>query len=394
MQVHTRLCTRARLPIVSSQTSFPAPSEKVQGALAEVLFYWESAASLAEDQAIAGNGLAFRANSGPFITQRDERQAKPQMKYGIQHPSFTYDGGTEAVETLSTLSRTGEDLGFDSFWVMDHLHQIPSIGDQAEPMFEGWTTISVLAGLTSRIRLGTLVTGNSYRHPSVLAKIGASLDVLSKGRLFFGIGAAWNEVEADAYGIPFPPTAERLARLDEAVRIVRRMWTEEKANFSGKYYRLDGAICNPKPIQRPTPSILIGGGGEKVTLKIVAKHGDACNLFGSPETVKMKLAVLRKHCVRVGRDYDSILKSKLTRVLISEDEEEIRRKTAEFSARMRPGTQLRDSLIFGTPEQVQRQIDEFSEAGIQYLIVSFPGPDELRSLKLFGKTIIRKTEGS
>jgi len=312
------------------------------------------------------------------------------MKFGIQHPNFSYDGeGSKIIDTLSTLARSAEDLGFDSFWVMDHFHQIMNVGKQEEPMFEGWTTISVLAGLTSKIKLGTLVTGNSYRHPSVLAKIGATLDILSKGRLFFGIGAAWNDVEARAYGIPFPPTRERLARLEEAVQIVRKMWTENQASFDGKYYKVENAICNPKPIQKPTPKILIGGSGEKFLLRTVARYGDACNIFGSPETVKKKLTVLRKHCEEAGRDYDSILKTKLSRVLISEDEEEIDRKVTEMSKIMPPGM-LREALIYGTPPQVQQQINEFSDAGIQYLITSFSGPNELNSLRLFGETVLPK----
>ena len=160
------------------------------------------------------------------------------MKFGIQHPNFSYDGeGAKIIDTLTILSDTAEDLKFDSFWMMDHFQQIMSVGRPEEPMLEGWTTISVLAGVTSEIRLGTLVTGNSYRHPSVLAKIGATVDVLSKGRLFFGIGAAWNDAKARAYGVPFPPTKERLERLDEAVQVIRKMWTEDRANFDGKYGR-------------------------------------------------------------------------------------------------------------------------------------------------------------
>jgi len=312
------------------------------------------------------------------------------MKFGIQHPNFSYDGeGAKIIDTLSILINTAEDLKFDSFWVMDHFHQIMNVGKQEEPMLEGWTTTSVLAGMTSKIRLGTLVTGNSYRHPSVLAKIGATLDVLSKGRLFFGIGAAWKDVEARAYGIPFPSTRERLARLDEAVQVIRKMWTEDQANFDGKYYKLENAICNPKPIQKPTPKILIGGTGEKFLLRTVAKYGDACNLFGSPETVRRKLAVLREHCSAVGRDYDSILKTELTRVLISKDEEEVNQKVAEMS-KMMPAGMLKEAMIYGTPNQVQDQIEEFADAGIEYLITSFSCPNELQSLMLFGELVLPK----
>jgi F420-dependent oxidoreductase-like protein len=312
------------------------------------------------------------------------------MQFGIQHPNFSYDGeGTKTIDTLSTLARTAESLGFDSFWVMDHFHQIAFVGSQAEPMLEGWTTISVLAGMTSKIKLGTLVTGNSYRYPSIVAKMGATLDVLSKGRLFLGIGAAWNDLEARAYGITFPPTGERLARLEESVQIIRKMWTEDEVTFDGKYYKLEKALCNPKPIQKPTPKILIGGSGEKVTLKIVAKYGDACNLFGSAETVKHKLAALRKHCEEVGRDYDSILKTKLAQVMIGEDEAQIKGTVSQMEKGMPPGM-LREMVIYGTPDQVQKQVTELADAGIQYLIMGFSGPNELQSLRLFGETVLPK----
>ena len=235
------------------------------------------------------------------------------MKFGLQHPNYNFDydrrDASQIIDSLKNLATKAENLGFDSFWVMDHFHQIPSVGKTEDPMLEGWTTISVLAGITSKIRLGTLVTGVTYRHPSVLAKMAATLDVLSKGRLFMGIGAAWNQEESLAYGIPFFPNKERLVRLEEAIQIIRKMWTEEEpaASFNGKYYQINNAYCNPKPIQKPSPPIMVGGSGERYTLKIVAKYADACNLFGSVETVKRKLSVLNEHCKSVGRDYDSIL---------------------------------------------------------------------------------------
>jgi F420-dependent oxidoreductase-like protein len=311
------------------------------------------------------------------------------MKFGIQHPSFSNDGqSSQMVDSLSSLARSAEQLGFDSFWVMDHFHQIQYVGNPEEPMLEGWTTISVLAALTPKIRLGTLVTGNIYRHPALLAKIGATLDVLSKGRLIMGIGAGWNEEESKAYSIPFPSTRERLARLDEAVQVIKKMWTEERANFNGKYYHIENALCNPKPIQKPHPMILIGGSGEKYLLKTVAKYGDACNLFGSPETVKQKLEVLRDHCKTVGRDYNSILKTKLTRVMISEDEQIIKAAVERFSKMLPPERPLTEFMVYGTPEQVKKQVREFSDAGVQYLITSYSGPNEAGSIKLFGEKVL------
>ena len=218
-------------------------------------------------------------------------------------------------------------------------------------MLEGWTTISILAGITSKIKLGTLVTGIIYRHPSVLAKMGATLDVLSRGRLFMGIGAAWNQEESLAYGIPFPMNKERLLRLEEAIQIVRKMWTEEEhaATFNGKYYQINNAYCNPKPIQKPSPPIMIGGGGERYTLKMVAKNADACNLFGSAEPVKRKLSILREHCKSVGRDYDSILKTNLGFIVIDNDKEKVEKRVQQISKVM-PEELVREFMIQGTPE--------------------------------------------
>jgi alkanesulfonate monooxygenase SsuD/methylene tetrahydromethanopterin reductase-like flavin-dependent oxidoreductase (luciferase family) len=254
-------------------------------------------------------------------------------------------------------------------------------------MLEGWTTLSVLAGITTKIKLGTLVTGIIYRYPSVLAKIGATLDVLSKGRLFMGIGASYFEGEASTGS--FPSNQERLLRLEEAIQIIRKMWTEEPtASFNGKYYQIRDAYCNPKPIQKPSPPILVGGSGERKTLKIVAKYADACNLFGSAETIKRKLNILKEHCKSVGRDYDSILKTTLG-VIIIDDDKEIAKKRVQQITRM-PEEQIREFAIYGAPEDVSRQIKLLEEVGIQYLIVDLDPSRELEALDTFVNNIIRK----
>src|SRR6476660_1884587 len=219
-------------------------------------------------------------------------------------------------------------------------------------MLEGWTVLSMLAGITTKIKLGTLVTGIIYRYPSVLAKIASTLDLLSKGRLFMGLGAAWNEQESLAYGINFPSNQERLLRLEETIQIIRKMWTEEPcASFNGKYFQIINAYCNPKPIQKPSPPILVGGSGERKTLRVVAKYADACNLFGSSETVRKKLSVLNEHCKSVGRDYDSILKTKLGIVIIDDDKESAKNRLQETFRGM-PEDQIREFAIYGTPEDV------------------------------------------
>ncbi|MDW3645332.1 MAG: LLM class F420-dependent oxidoreductase, partial [Nitrososphaeraceae archaeon] len=316
------------------------------------------------------------------------------LQFGLQKPIFTFDyrgnDTSQIIDSLKKLATTAENNGFDSFWVMDHFHQIPMIGKVEEPMLESWTTLSVVAGLTTKIKLGTLVTGIMYRYPAILAKVAATLDVLSKGRLFMGIGAAWNEEESNAYGIHFPAASERMSRLEEAIQIIRKMWTEEpSASFNGIYYQIRNAYCNPKPIQKPSPPILVGGSGERKTLKIVAKYADACNLFGSAETVKRKLNILKEHCKSVGRDYNSILKTKLS-IIVVEDEKQTSEKKIEQIFKGMPEEQIREFAIHGTPEEVIRQIESFEQVGIQYLIVDLDPTRELEALDVFANKIIKK----
>jgi F420-dependent oxidoreductase-like protein len=316
------------------------------------------------------------------------------MQFGLQHPSFSfdYDGQdiTQIVDSLKNLVTKAESSGFDSFWVMDHFHQIQFVGKPEEPMLEGWTVISVLAGITTKIKLGTLVTGVIYRYPSVLAKVAATLDVLSKGRLFMGIGAAWNEQESSAYGISYPSNQERMLRLEEAILIIRKMWTEEpSASFNGKFYQIHNAYCNPKPIQKPSPPILVGGSGERKTLKIVAKYADACNLFGSIETVRKKLNILKEHCKSVGKDYDSILKTKLGAIVV-DDSKEIAKSRVQQTFGGMPEEQINEFVIYGTPEDVSRHVELLEQVGIQYLIVDLEPSRELQALDTFANKVIKK----
>src|SRR5215467_1446572 len=316
------------------------------------------------------------------------------MKFGLQHPNFSFDykdgETTQIVKSLKDLILLAEEVGFDSFWVMDHFHQIKFVGNPDEPMLESWTTIATLAGVTTKIKLGTLVTGIVYRHPAILAKIGATLDVLSKGRLFMGIGAAWNQEESFAYGIPFPPTKERLLRLEEVIQIIVKMWAKSTATFNGKFYQIRDAYCNPKPIQKPHPPIMIGGGGERNTLRIVAKYANACNLFGSIETIERKLNVLKEHCNNVGRDYDSILKTKLGIVLIDNDRDVLNKKLGELFKGM-PKEQVREFVISGTKEEVLIEIELFENVGIEYIIVNLDQYREKTQVELFADKIIKKS---
>ena len=261
--------------------------------------------------------------------------------------------------------------------------QIPYVGKIDEPMLEGWTTISALASVTQKLKLGTLVTGNIYRNPALLAKMGATVDVLSSGRLFMGVGAGWFETEAEAYGIPFYTIPDRLKRLEEALQIIKGMWIEDCFSFDGKYYKISNVMCNPKPIQKPYPPILIGGGGEKMTLKLVAKYSNACNLFGGPPTVRHKLEKLREHCKMVGRDFDEILITKLGRLIVGENEKEVAAMVQRDRRPNMSDEMYNETVTYGTPEQVTEKIQELIDAGIQYLIFNLGYQDEERILKVF-----------
>jgi F420-dependent oxidoreductase-like protein len=243
------------------------------------------------------------------------------MKFGLQIPYFTWPGGPrELGSTLGAIARTAEDAGYDSIWLMDHFFQIPPVGPAELDMLEAYTALGYIAAQTRTATLGTMVTGVTYRHPGVLVKQVTTLDVLSGGRAWLGVGAAWFEREHLGLGVPFPPLRERFERLEEALQIANQMWGENYGPFEGKHYRLAETLNVPRPVQRPRPRILIGGGGEKKTLRLVAKYADACNIAAqSPEFIRSKLAILRQHCEAVGRDYGSIEKTVITRIDVGQD---------------------------------------------------------------------------
>lgn len=233
------------------------------------------------------------------------------MKIGIQLPSFNYPGGAGAIgPTLADIGREVDAAGFTSLWVMDHFFQIEGVGPTEDPMLEGYSALAYLAAVTRRVALGTLVSGVTYRQPGIFAKTVTTLDVLSGGRAWLGIGAGWYEREHHALGVPYPPTAERFERLEETLRVVRQMWDDgNDGPFEGTHYRLAETMNHPQVIFRPHPPILIGGGGEKRTLRLVAEYADATNLMALPaqlDEIPRKLDVLRGHCAAVGRDYDTI----------------------------------------------------------------------------------------
>jgi len=242
----------------------------------------------------------------------DAAAMTPVTRLGLQIPNFTFPGVADAdlFETIAGIATTAENHGFDSVWVMDHLYQIGVVGPREDPMLEAYSLLSAVAARTTSAALGTMVTGVTYRNPALLAKIVTTLDVISSGRAILGIGAAWNDDEHAGYGYDFPTAKERLDRLEEALQICRAMFTEQAPTFEGRYSRIRSVLNNPKPIRGRIP-ILIGGSGEKRTLRLVAQYADACNVFGDPDGVRHKLEVLERHCADVGRDPAEITKTTL-----------------------------------------------------------------------------------
>jgi len=285
-----------------------------------------------------------------------------------------------------------EELGYNHVWVYDHFHTrhgpLPGQG-----MFEAWTLMASLASLTKRIRLGQLATCNLFRHPAYLAKISSIVDVISGGRLEFGIGACWDEHEFRAYGYDFPRGRTRIEMLEEAVQIIKLMWTRDEAHFDGKYYKLEGALNDPKPLQKPYPPLLIGGEGEKYTLRVVAKHADKWNIPAHYEKYARKLEILKSHCSTVGRDFEDIVLTWETTTIVSRKEEEIRRKFEGYKADKMGGTTYEERKtrgLLGTPEEIEEKLEKFKGLGVEEVIMYFPPPVELTQLELFSDEVMKK----
>jgi F420-dependent oxidoreductase-like protein len=295
------------------------------------------------------------------------------MKIGLQVPNFTWPGGPASIRNkLAEIATAADQAGFASLWVMDHFFQIggwnspPNLDPAENEMLEGYSVLSYLAAITKNVKLGTMVTGVIYRHPGILVKTVTTLDVLSGGRAYLGIGAAWNERESLGLGVPFPPVAERFERLEETLQIVQQMWSGKRAPYHGKHYQLAETLNSPQPLSKPHPPILIGGMGEKITLRLVAQYADACNLFAltskDVDVVPHKLDVLKKHCERLGRDYAAI------------------EKTTLGTAWLAPGQM--------SPADVVAQCRILSGIGVQHAIFNMPNVHEIVPLEIFGKDII------
>ncbi len=281
----------------------------------------------------------------------------------------------EKYETMSRCAAEAERAGFDAIFLYDHFHTVPT--PQMESVFECWTSVAALARDTRTIRLGQMVTCNNYRPPSLLAKMASCIDVLSRGRLILGIGAGWYEHEFEAYGYDYPDTPDRLRMLGEALQVIKAMWTEEQADFEGRYYHLRGAINEPKPVQKPHPPIWVGGGGEKVTLKLVAQYGDASNFWGDMDTMRHKLDVLRAHCDAIGRDYDSILKTMEFYTILG-DKREVDRVVTDTARRTGQDQSFIRSWqpFHGDADHIAELINSYAEIGVQYIVVNVPNAFE------------------
>jgi F420-dependent oxidoreductase-like protein len=286
------------------------------------------------------------------------------MKLGLQISSFTWPGGAEAIgPTLGRIASQADDVGFDSIWVMDHFFQIRSVGRPEEPMLEGWTALGFLAALTKRARLGLMVGGVHYRLPGLWVKAATTLDVLSGGRAWLGIGAAWNQEESRALGFPFPPLGERFEMLEETLQIAHGMWTGERGSeeaFQGRHFQAGRLLNSPQSLSRPRPPIMIGGGGERKTLRLVAQYADATNVFGGPAAIHHKYEVLREHCATIGRDPDEIERSTLQTV----------------------------NLAAESPAQIVDRFGELADAGAQHVIFGLHHVDDPANLETLGRAVL------
>lgn len=334
---------------------------------------------------VASAVLASLWNGSPSSAQEAPGRVTHPIRFGVQAApqQITWPELKEVWQEV-------EALGFDSLWVNDHL--LPSVGPTDAANLEGWTTLAALAALTSRVRIGALVGANTFRHPAVLAKMATTIDHISNGRLILGLGSGYFTQEHQVYGIPFPTTHERAKRLDEALQVIRKLWTEEVASFQGRYYQLTNAPFVPKPVQKPHPPIMIGGTGEKLTLALVAQYADMWNAAGlSPQQLAQKIAILEAHCRRVGRDCHTIEKTYVTPLYLREDPAEVQRLLEQIP-RMQgvSAAQARATILAGDSAAIRQQVQAYLDVGITHfiLVLRRPGFYDREGIRLFAKEII------
>ena len=309
-----------------------------------------------------------------------------KTKIGVFLPFYAFKS-PQTFERVRTVVLECERLGYDSIWLDDHLMYGKT------PILECWTTLSALASLTAKIQLGTMVLCNSYRNPALLAKMTATLDVISNGRLELGIGAGVQKDEHEAYGIPFPKPSERIERMKEAVEIIKKLWTEENANYQGKYYTVNEAVCLPKPLQKPHPPITIGGSGEKLTMKVAAQHADRYDwgYVQSLEQYKHKLKILENHCNAVNRDFQQIEKSCWLggQIFIAQNREEIDEKILQWKPQNVSVEDFKKSSFITTPEECKQKIREYTGLGVTYFMLFFGDLPDLNGLRLFADEVVK-----
>lgn len=311
-------------------------------------------------------------------------------RVGLQLAGYSFPGvmDNQLFQHVVDIAHGAEASGFDSLWTMDHVHQIASVGEADEPILEAYTTLAALAAVTTTARLGVLVSCNSFRNPALLAKMVTTIDIISSGRAILGIGAGWHEEECRAYGMEFQTPRERLAALDEAVQICRGMFTEHAPRFSGRYHSVDEPLNVPAPANPGGPPILIGGGGEKVLIPLVARHGDACNFFGGPATVRHKIEVLERACEAVGRDSGEISRTWLGTAIVTDSEAELQEAVERLGTLLGVApSAARGLALCGTREQVHERITEYRAAGVDGMIVTVLDPSDLDHLHRVGTTL-------
>jgi F420-dependent oxidoreductase-like protein len=314
-----------------------------------------------------------------------------KIKFGVYLPFYAFKAEERRLSSpfnrVRDIVLECERLGYHSVWLDDHL----MFGNG--PILECWTTLSALSSITARIRLGTMVLCTSFRNPSLLAKMAATLDVISGGRLEFGIGAGAQRDEHVAFGMPFPKSSVRIGRMQEAVEIIKKMWTEEKVSYAGEYYRINEAVCEPKPLQKPHPPITIGGGGEKLTLKVTARYADRCDWGYLPsfELYKHKLEVLERHCNAMGRDFQEIEKSCWLggQIFITSSQKEIGEKVLQRKPKNVSRKDLKKRDLIGTPEDCIQKIQQYVNVGVTYFMLFFGDLPNVNGLRLFAETVVK-----
>lgn len=368
----------------------PVPAKALTG---QIQKFAETVSELAEEgyAAVIAASEEIRvfaaAMAGSEEGAERQRAAPARLDFGLQIAVFNFDGSPQATgEQLAEIARAAEEVGFTSIWVMDHFMQIPQVGPEWWDLPEAYTTLAFLAGKTRRIKLGTLVTGSGYRNPGLLGKIIATLDVLSGGRAMAGLGAGWFDRETKAYGWDVPTTKQRLDRLEDMLVALPLLWGPGSPSFEGMTFSIPEAICYPRPLQEKIP-ILVGGGGEKRTLRLVAQHADAANFIGDAATVRHKRAVLEKHCAAVGRDPAEVEITFLSPTLIANDQSELESQLAALKPNNLSADQFANVVNAGLVDDQIGRFRGLADAGVQTVMISPVGMADASTVTRFGPVI-------